>query len=552
MSKGFKCDLCSVVLTSKFNLDRHRGSKRCVSKAKACGLDREMGGTLPEVTIVHDDLSPDKTVDTSGSHVLACVKAGGSPTLSSFRRLFSSTHTPYRLRMFHQRIDTNGPLKIRFTRADADLILNLRVKVQKVQYGILGINLALRLGDCTLLDGLSMAHQSMLADADGSINLSGILFGDKVQTLNNFNVLNHPLELEFFNHGRMGLSDVDIDVWADLVTLSDDERRRFDGIKCEVFINQFETCTKSSIDTVVPVSAIYRSIPGQVRFQDIDLGLVPTRHTINGRPDYYYSVTPSSEPATSLTPATLTNALPPGNYEFCYPEKMDRPLQLVAPNIVQYITVLTYDLSGICCYKGLTLETQSPKEVLYQRCCQLYQDGDITSLNVALGDNRELAAAPVYHCLVVPPQVWNEPNWYGGYGTSNIHSDLSLPAIMDLECWSSESKLKLEETFKRLYQKSKVVPMLHSLDSVYVYGRRMIDEINMEEAKSRCPAAINAYYQFEAIVPYKPAGVNCPVENRTTVVTFPGWLWIACFEMGAYPSDLFMYLSTFVRDMSPV
>ena len=51
MSKGFKCDLCSSVMSSKFNLERHRGSRRCTSKAKACGLVQG-----EEVTIIRDGL----------------------------------------------------------------------------------------------------------------------------------------------------------------------------------------------------------------------------------------------------------------------------------------------------------------------------------------------------------------------------------------------------------------------------------------------------------------------------------------------------------------
>jgi hypothetical protein len=523
MSKGFKCDLCSVVLTSKFNLERHRGSKRCVSKAKLCGIGLS-GNEEPPTSIIKDELSPaDKTVAGNDHYVLKMMPPC-HPTQNCFRRVMTPVETPYRLRMSYQDIPVSVgvPSIVRFTCAEADMIINLRVRDDsKNVYG--AVTMTVRLGTCTLLEGFSIGQLvEMTGQRDNIVNLSELLFGAPVGTLNGFNVLNHSLELEFKTvyPGEVG-------IWADLVTLSEDMRHRF-NYQHEVYINQFSSCCKPMINTILPVSAIYHVGRGKVCLnEDTDIDLVP-------RPSssyYYYSVTPSDQPSTSLVPSTLINALPTGKYEFMIDDMCSVPQYMVFPYILQYVTLLRIDKSQICCYHGLTEEELPPKEKLYRLCCQLYGTGDIANLNLELGNSPDLAAGQL---CVNSPSVVIEPNWYGGYGSVNINNNLSFPAIMNLESWLPDSKRDLEVKLTMLYQKSKTVPMLHTLDSVYVYGKKMIDEINMEKAMSRCPPGlkIEEYYEFDV------KGVN-----GVTKVIFPGWMWITCFEMGAYPSALFIHLA---------
>lgn len=286
------------------------------------------------------------------------------------------------------------------------------------------------------------------------VNLSNLLFGAPVSTLNTFNILKHPLELEFKSvYG----CDNKVEVWVDLITIPEKVRDRFNYY--EVYVNQFEPCLKTSIDTMLPISAIYRLSGGHVHAvnEGTDLPLVPRFSCCHRLYQYFcHSVTPSDKPSTTLEPATLTNALPAGKYEFTIDTDMcNSPHVKVSPYILQYVTLLRIDNHRICCYQGLTEETLPPKEKLYRRCCQLYGAGDIASLNLELDNNRELAAEPLLRHGIPVPSVVVEPNWYGGYGTADIYSDLSLPAIMDLERWIPEGKKDLEDRLTRLYQKSK-------------------------------------------------------------------------------------------------
>lgn len=447
MSTGFRCDICKELLSSKYNLERHRGTSRCRKRAG-----------LVEDTIIRVVAQEQDSESEQNEQVMLAVKhvTANSRTKTPFRRVVLSEFTNFKVKKYYAESNNN---EILLTKAIADLISDLKVRY-------IGDNLEhkikVRYGDTVLLD-MSVSDLLLVSDQNTTINLHQLLFGVEAPCAS-FNVTVPLLSLTLEGNWR---------VWADLITLSEEERKRFIACGQEIFINQYQSVSRRVANIRLPITAVYRRCVGSIDEYD----LVPREHS------WYYSVS-TGRVATTLDATTISCALYPKRYQF---DTMDD-----VPYIIQYVTLLQQHNDKVYCYQDLT--EPSLEERIYKNCCELYSEGKYNELNDLLDSSGFNSESTVR------------------YGKLN-ELDVRFPKI-NME-QSTELKGKLTE----LYDKKILICQELLGEGGEVYGVRPGDYKNLFH--------INRQYMF---------------LSDGVLVSFPGWIWWAYFEMGVVPSKEFIRL----------